>query len=183
MKALAIAGTDLRRLLRWRANVFFLFLLPMLIILLLGAAFGGSAARIGVVGGTTGLGQRLVAGTRVAGHAALGEGREPEIATQGSLVELHRLAGVAVEMDVGVQVVGMTSLLAVPTSRPGTLAPEEPAGADRAGCLAYQRRSSRRRWHTRRDTWTGVGTLRGAPSRHAASDRRARAGGRLGPDQ
>ena len=62
MKALAIAGTDLRRLLRWRANLFFLFLLPMLIILLLGAAFGGSSARIGVVGGTTGLGQRLVAG-------------------------------------------------------------------------------------------------------------------------
>ena len=53
MKELAIAGTDLRRLLRWRANVFFLFLLPMLIILLLGAAFGGSSARIGVVGGTT----------------------------------------------------------------------------------------------------------------------------------
>ena len=42
MKALTIAATDLRRLLRWRANIFFLFVLPMLIILLLGAAFGGS---------------------------------------------------------------------------------------------------------------------------------------------
>ncbi len=62
MKALAIAGTDLRRLLRWRANVFFLILLPLLIILLLGAAFGGSSARIGVVGGTGALGHRLVAG-------------------------------------------------------------------------------------------------------------------------
>ena len=62
VKALAIAATDLRRLLRWRANVFFLFLLPMLIILLLGAAFGGSSARIGVVGGTGGLGHRLVTG-------------------------------------------------------------------------------------------------------------------------
>jgi ABC-2 type transport system permease protein len=61
VKALAIAATDLRRLLRWRANVFFLFLLPMLIILLLGAAFGGSAARIGVVGGGEPLGHRLVA--------------------------------------------------------------------------------------------------------------------------
>ena len=49
MKALAIAANDLRRLLRWRANIFFLFVLPMLIILLLGAAFGGSQkARIGV---------------------------------------------------------------------------------------------------------------------------------------
>jgi ABC-2 type transport system permease protein len=55
MKALAIAATDLRRLLRWRANVFFLLLLPMMIILLLGAAFGGAnQARIGVVGGDRG---------------------------------------------------------------------------------------------------------------------------------
>lgn len=52
MKVLVIAGTELRRLLRWRANVFFLFVLPMLIILLLGAAFGGAdKARIGVLGG------------------------------------------------------------------------------------------------------------------------------------
>ena len=55
MKALAIAGTDLRRLFRFRLNVFFLFVLPMLIILLLGSAFGGSGkARIGVAGGTDG---------------------------------------------------------------------------------------------------------------------------------
>jgi ABC-2 type transport system permease protein len=50
MKAFAIAATDVRRLLRWRANIFFLFVLPMLIILLLGAAFGGSQkARIGLL--------------------------------------------------------------------------------------------------------------------------------------
>jgi ABC-2 type transport system permease protein len=50
MKALTIAANDLRRLLRWRANIFFLFVLPMLIILLLGAVFGGSEkARIGVL--------------------------------------------------------------------------------------------------------------------------------------
>ncbi len=50
MKALAIAATDLRRLLRWRANLFFLFVLPMLIILLLGAVFGNAqTARIGVL--------------------------------------------------------------------------------------------------------------------------------------
>jgi linearmycin/streptolysin S transport system permease protein len=49
MKAFAIAANELRRLLRWRANIFFLFVLPMLIILLLGAAFGGSQnARMGV---------------------------------------------------------------------------------------------------------------------------------------
>ncbi len=55
MKAIVIAGTDLRRLFRFRLNVFFLFVLPMLIILLLGSAFGGSdRARIGVVGGSGG---------------------------------------------------------------------------------------------------------------------------------
>ena len=55
MRALAIAATDLRRLVRWRPNLFFLFLLPMMIILLLGAAFGGSAtSRIGVAGGDGG---------------------------------------------------------------------------------------------------------------------------------
>ena len=60
MKPLAIAATDLRRLVRWRANLFFLFVLPMLIILLLGATVGGGSARIGVVGGGSGLGRDLV---------------------------------------------------------------------------------------------------------------------------
>lgn len=55
MKALTIAANELRRLLRWRANIFFLFILPMLIILLLGAAFGGSGtARVGVIEGRSG---------------------------------------------------------------------------------------------------------------------------------
>ena len=55
MKALTIAANELRRLLRWRANIFFLFVLPMLIILLLGAAFGGSGtARVGVIEGRSG---------------------------------------------------------------------------------------------------------------------------------
>jgi ABC-2 type transport system permease protein len=50
MKTIAIAANDLRRLVRWRANIFFLFVLPMLIILLLGAAFGGSEkARFGIL--------------------------------------------------------------------------------------------------------------------------------------
>lgn len=61
MKAFAIAALDLRRLLRERANLFFLFVLPMLIILLLGAAFGSSAARVGVHAGEGVLAQRLVA--------------------------------------------------------------------------------------------------------------------------
>ncbi len=66
MKVAAIAITDLRRLLRWRMNIFFLFVLPMLIILLLGAAFGGSnKARIGILGGEHGtLAQQFVSALR-----------------------------------------------------------------------------------------------------------------------
>jgi linearmycin/streptolysin S transport system permease protein len=62
-KTLAIAATELRRLLRWKASAFFLVLLPFLIILLLGAAFGGSqSARVGVLGGKDGpLARSLVA--------------------------------------------------------------------------------------------------------------------------
>ncbi len=60
MKALTIAANELRRLVRWRANLFFLFILPMLIILLLGAAFGGASARIGVVAGDSALARDLV---------------------------------------------------------------------------------------------------------------------------
>lgn len=61
-KVLTIAATDLRRLLRWRMNIFFLFVLPMLIILLLGAAFGGSShAKIGVAAPNTALARRFVA--------------------------------------------------------------------------------------------------------------------------
>ncbi len=62
MKVLAIAATDVRLLLRWRMNIFFLFVLPMLIILLLGVAFGGSNhAQIGVVAPQTPLARQFVA--------------------------------------------------------------------------------------------------------------------------
>jgi ABC-2 type transport system permease protein len=61
VKVLAIAGINLRRLLRFRANVFFLILLPMLIILLLGTAFGGERkADIGVTGGESGALARML---------------------------------------------------------------------------------------------------------------------------
>ncbi|MET0937654.1 MAG: ABC transporter permease [Gaiellaceae bacterium] len=59
MKVLAIATVELRRLFRYRANVFFLFVLPMLIILLLGAAFGSADARVGVTGASGPLGKQL----------------------------------------------------------------------------------------------------------------------------
>ncbi len=83
MKVFAIAVTDLRRLLRWRANIFFLFVLPMLIILLLGAAFGSGSSDIGVVGGSDGpLARHFVAdlgarpSTRLHAYATLSDLRQ-----------------------------------------------------------------------------------------------------------
>jgi ABC-2 type transport system permease protein len=49
MRVLAIVKTELTRTFRWRANIFFLLIMPMGLILLLGVAFGSSASRIGVV--------------------------------------------------------------------------------------------------------------------------------------
>jgi ABC-2 type transport system permease protein len=49
VKVLAIVRTELTRTFRWRANIFFLLIMPMGLILLLGVAFGNSNARVGVV--------------------------------------------------------------------------------------------------------------------------------------
>ena len=50
MKALWIATVNLRRMFRVRTNIFFVFLFPMVLILVLGATFGGSSdPRLGVV--------------------------------------------------------------------------------------------------------------------------------------
>lgn len=49
MKALAIANANAKRFLRERSNVFFVFVFPLLLVLLIGVAFGGSLdARVGV---------------------------------------------------------------------------------------------------------------------------------------
>jgi ABC-2 type transport system permease protein len=61
-RAFAIAGVNLRRMLRDRANIFFVLLFPMLLILVLGIAFGGSfEPRLGVVAADGPLADRLVA--------------------------------------------------------------------------------------------------------------------------
>ena len=66
MKVLEIAMTSVRRLLRDRSNIFFVFILPMLLILILGSVFGGSSkSRIGIVAVNAGaLGRDLQ--TRIA---------------------------------------------------------------------------------------------------------------------
>ena len=50
MRALAIAGVNLRRLFRDRMGLFFIFVLPVILIVVLGTVFGGrTAPRIGIV--------------------------------------------------------------------------------------------------------------------------------------
>ena len=50
MKALAIAGANVRRLLRDRTGLFFVFVFPIVIIITIGAVFGGGfVARLGVL--------------------------------------------------------------------------------------------------------------------------------------
>ena len=50
MKTLTMVGYDVRRVFRYRANLFFLFLFPLIMILVLGIAFGGSQTpKVGVV--------------------------------------------------------------------------------------------------------------------------------------
>lgn len=83
MKELAIAGATLRRTLRERSSIFFLFLFPMLMILVLGVAFGGSfTPRVGVVSPPSSpLAQRLDAGLRGAeGMRVVSVGSEQELA-------------------------------------------------------------------------------------------------------
>jgi ABC-2 type transport system permease protein len=62
MKVLWIALVNLRRMFRVRTNIFFVFLFPMVLILVLGLTFGGSASpRLGVVSSGSGpLGAALL---------------------------------------------------------------------------------------------------------------------------
>ena len=62
MKAFWIAVANLRRMFRARTNIFFVFVFPLVLILVLGATFGGSSSpRLGVVGAGSGpLGTALL---------------------------------------------------------------------------------------------------------------------------
>jgi ABC-2 type transport system permease protein len=66
VKTLAIAGMNLRRTLRDRTSLFFVFVLPLLMVLVIGAAFGGDyTPRLGVVTTTqTPLTGRLITALR-----------------------------------------------------------------------------------------------------------------------
>lgn len=62
MKILTIAGTALRRAIRDRTNLFFLFIFPIMLVLVLGAAFGGEfIPRVGLTAPETEGAESLVA--------------------------------------------------------------------------------------------------------------------------
>lgn len=63
MKAVrAIAGVELRRFLRDRSNIFFVFIFPLLLVLVIGVQFGGdNDGRVAVAGGDSTLRSALVA--------------------------------------------------------------------------------------------------------------------------
>ena len=70
MKSLTIAAMNLRRFIRERANIFFVFIFPMLLILVLGSVFGGGFdTRLGVVA----LGSGELTSTTVDSLEARGE--------------------------------------------------------------------------------------------------------------
>ena len=59
---LALAGVELRRFLRDRSNVFFVFVLPLLLVLMIGLQFSeeGQRSSVVVIGGSSELRDRLV---------------------------------------------------------------------------------------------------------------------------
>lgn len=61
---LAVAGVEVRRFLRDRSNIFFVFIFPLVLILLLGSQFGAGSgqAHVSVAGGTGSELERKVAG-------------------------------------------------------------------------------------------------------------------------
>ncbi len=74
MKALSIATMNLRRMFRARTNLFFVFIFPMVLILVLGATFGGSSSpRVGVV---------VPAGPALAGRVVAELQRTPHLRVQ-----------------------------------------------------------------------------------------------------
>ena len=124
MKVLAIVRIELTRIFRWRANIFFLLIMPMGLILLLGVAFGNTNARVGVVAKDNGpLAKQLV--------AALG--KQPGLDSrayggQGSLEKAvergYVSAGLVIPRDYDARIQAGKSVLIRYFARPDSLAPQ-----------------------------------------------------------
>lgn len=106
VRALTIARVELVRLLRDRANIFFVFVFPLLLVVLIGAGFGGSMEqRIGMVAPDD------LAADRLVGH--LEEGRRVTVVRVGDVDELTQrvergglAAGIVLPSDFGRAVAG-----------------------------------------------------------------------------
>jgi linearmycin/streptolysin S transport system permease protein len=144
VKALVIAGSNLRRILRDRANIFFLFILPMMIILLIGAAFGGESARLGTVSTGSGLlGEQLVEGLDRQPNLEVDRfGNEPDLR---HAVERGRVqAGLVVPADYDASVRSGKSVALPYFARPDSIAQElrltvEAVVAEQAGVIRAAR--------------------------------------------
>lgn len=79
--ALAVAGTELRRFLRDRSNIFFSLVFPMMLVLMIGLQFGedASSRRAIVVGADSALRADLIAGLEDAGVVVSISDRDPAL--------------------------------------------------------------------------------------------------------
>jgi hypothetical protein len=91
-------------MLRERSSIFFLFLFPMLMILILGVAFGGSyTPKVGLVAPSSPLSQRLAASLARAEGIAI-EARQDEAALLSAVEHGELEAGVILPADLGTPV-------------------------------------------------------------------------------
>jgi len=90
VNALAIAEVNVRRLLRDRTSTFFVFVLPIVLIVVLGTVFGGRVApRMGIVAADSGvLGAELVDAIR--NGAVKLELKEPATLAEQSGADVRR---------------------------------------------------------------------------------------------
>ncbi|HEY8473012.1 MAG TPA: ABC transporter permease [Natronosporangium sp.] len=101
MKALAIVGVNLRRLVRERGNLFFMVIFPFMLILVIGAAFGGGfTPRLGVVvvGEPGPLAERLVGALSAAEDLAV-DRYDDEAAMRTSVERGEVSAGLVIPAD------------------------------------------------------------------------------------
>ena len=81
---LAIAGVEIRRFLRDRSNVFFVFIFPLLLILLLGSQFGAGSGQghVSLAGGTGSELAKQLTGKLEAQGLKVSSGRPESVRTE-----------------------------------------------------------------------------------------------------
>ncbi len=110
----AIAGVELRRFLRDRSNIFFVFIFPLLLVLVIGVQFGGdNDGRVAVAGGRSTLRTALVAALEDQGVAVsfAGAGTVREQVARGRTdvgVLLTATAAAAYDAGAGLEIEAIT---------------------------------------------------------------------------